>query len=239
LNELALFAGAGGGILGGKLLGFRTVCAVEINEYCQRILMQRQDDGILEPFPIWPDIRTFDGKPWAGCVDIVTGGFPCQAFSTASSGAQIAADLWPEMLRIVADVSPRFVFAENVSRSAIHVAAGDLEQGGYKTKVLPLGASDLGGDHVRKRYWLFAYSDDEGQLLREQYAEMAISAFLSHRVWESFYDESGMDDGVANRVERYKAIGNGQIPVVAATAFLQLALASMGVVIPENKREVA
>ena len=56
VNELALFAGAGGGVLGGLLCGFRTVCAVESNDYRRRVLMQRQDDGLLDPFPIWPDV---------------------------------------------------------------------------------------------------------------------------------------------------------------------------------------
>lgn len=77
LRELALFAGAGGGILGGLLLGWRTVCAVEVNPYAASVLAQRQNDGILAPFPIWDDVRTFDGKPWRGRVDVVSGGFPC------------------------------------------------------------------------------------------------------------------------------------------------------------------
>lgn len=67
MNELALFAGAGGGILGGKLLGWRTVCAVEIDAYCRDRLMQRQNDGILEPFPVWDDVRTFDGRGMIEC----------------------------------------------------------------------------------------------------------------------------------------------------------------------------
>lgn len=77
MNELALFAGAGGGILGGSLLGWKTICAVEIEKYCIEILLQRQRDNILPRFPIWNDITTFDGKPWKGRVDIITGGFPC------------------------------------------------------------------------------------------------------------------------------------------------------------------
>lgn len=63
LRELALFAGAGGGVLAGKLLGWRTVCAVEREPYAASVLAARQNDGILEAFPIWSDVCTFDGKP--------------------------------------------------------------------------------------------------------------------------------------------------------------------------------
>jgi DNA (cytosine-5)-methyltransferase 1 len=70
LTELALFAGAGGGILASKRLGIRTVCAVECEYYPASVLAQRQNTGDLEPFPIWSDIKSFDGKAWRG-VDIV------------------------------------------------------------------------------------------------------------------------------------------------------------------------
>tara|TARA_Y100001973_G_scaffold105998_1_gene181435 strand:- start:8113 stop:8409 length:297 start_codon:yes stop_codon:yes gene_type:complete len=83
MNELALFAGAGGGILGGALLGWRTRCAVEVDAYARSVLLARQRDGFLDRFPIWDDIRTFDGKPWMGTVDVVSGGFPCQDISSA------------------------------------------------------------------------------------------------------------------------------------------------------------
>ena len=86
MNELALFAGAGGGILGGKLLGWRTVCAVEWEQYPASVLCARQNDGFLPPFPIWDDVQTFDGKPWRGIVDVVSGGFPCQDISVAGGG---------------------------------------------------------------------------------------------------------------------------------------------------------
>ena len=88
MNELALFAGAGGGILGGKLLGWRTVCAVEWEPYPASVLCARQNDGILPPFPIWDDVQTFDGKPWRGIVDVVSGGFPCQDISSAGGGGR-------------------------------------------------------------------------------------------------------------------------------------------------------
>lgn len=83
MNELALFAGAGGGILGGHLLGWRTVCAVEWGKYPASVLLARQNDGILPAFPIWDDVQTFDGRPWRGIVDVVSGGFPCQDISAA------------------------------------------------------------------------------------------------------------------------------------------------------------
>ena len=90
MNELALFAGAGGGILGGHLLGWRTVCAVEWNPYAAGVLVARQNDGILPAFPVWDDVQTFDGRPWRGLVDVVSGGFPCQDISAAGTGMGIA-----------------------------------------------------------------------------------------------------------------------------------------------------
>ena len=86
LRELALFAGIGGGILGGKLLGWRTVCAVEREPFCQQVLRARQDEGSLERFPIFDDVRAFDGRAWRGRVDVVSGGFPCQDISCAGRG---------------------------------------------------------------------------------------------------------------------------------------------------------
>nr|WP_235769080.1 DNA cytosine methyltransferase [Escherichia coli] len=113
---MALFAGAGGGILGGYLLGWRTVCAVERDAYAAQVLAQRQNDGILRPFPIWSDVRSFDGKPWRGIVDVVSGGFPCQDISAAGKGAGIDGEksgLWRHMARIISEVRPRFVLVEN------------------------------------------------------------------------------------------------------------------------------
>ena len=219
VNELALFSGAGGGILGGKLLGWRTVCAVEWEPYPASVLMQRQNDGILAPFPIWDDVRTFDGHPWRGRVDVVSGGFPCQAFSSAARGRNVAQNLWPEMRRIVADVAPRYVFAENVSKRAIDYACDELEEMGYSTTACCLSAKDLGGDHVRKRFWLRAHSDRNGELHGTSDAKMAELPELFSSIWASEPGESRMADGVACALDRLKATGNGQIPGVAALAW--------------------
>ena len=224
MNELALFAGAGGGLLASQILGWRTVCAVELDWHRRCVLTQRQNDGYLRPFfPIWDDVCTFDGRPWRGRVDVVSGGFPCQAYSTAASGKNNAIDFWPEMERIVADVAPRFVFAENTSRKAIDAACDDLESMGYKTKATSLSAKDVGADHIRKRYWLLAYADDTRELLRGIDAETSFLRSVENGIWNSNPGVSGISDGLAYRVDRIAATGNGQVPAVAVAALWILA----------------
>ena len=220
MNELALFTGAGGGLLASEMLGWKTVCAVELDWYCRCVLVQRQNDRFFRSnFPIWDDVRTFDGRPWRGRIDVISGGFPCQAYSKAAAGKNTADDLWPEMRRIVADVAPRYVFAENVSRIAIDQAADDLESMGYKTKAIELSAADMGADHIRSRCWLLAYSDNDGEFLRSINAETRWMQKLGESVWKDYPESLRMADGMAYRMDRLKAIGNGQVPLCAATAW--------------------
>ena len=220
LRELALFAGAGGGILGGKLLGWRTVCAVEFDPYAASVLVARQNDGLLPPFPIWDDVRTFDGRPWRGIVDVVSGGFPCQGYSSAARGRNVAEDLWPEMRRVVADVAPRYVFAENVQRRAIDGAAEDLEAMGYYVRCVSLDASKVGAAHIRKRYWLVADADRNSEPRLPIDAEVGrIRGLSGLGRWKDNPKTLGIHDGVAARMDRLKAIGNGQVPQCAAEAW--------------------
>lgn len=223
MNELALFTGAGGGVLASTLLGNNIVCAVERDEWCRHVLVQRQNEGSLQPFPIWDDITTFDGKPWKGTVDLVSGGFPCQAFSNAARGRNIAEkDLWGEMYRVVREVCPTLVFAENVSEKPILKAKSDLESLGYRCEYIKLSAKDVGADHIRSRYWLLAHSNHYGKLCSTIDAETQRMPKLCNSFWESEPCEHGMVDGVAYRVERNRAVGNGQVPLVAAIAFKRL-----------------
>ncbi len=166
MNELALFAGAGGGILGGKLLGWRTVCAVEFEPYARDVLVARQNDGSLEPFPIWDDVCTFDGKPWRGAVDVVSGGFPCQDISCAGTGAGLEGSrsgLWREMARIIGEVRPRYVFVENspmLTSRGLGVVLGDLAALGFDARWGVLGAVHAGAPHRRERIWIVAAHPD-------------------------------------------------------------------------------
>jgi len=219
MRELALFAGAGGGLLASELLGWRTVCAVEINDYARSVLLARQRDRMLRPFPVWDDVRTFDAKPWRGVIDVVSGGFPCQPFSSAARGRNTAINLWPQMLRIIGELEPPFIFAENVSEFAINNASDDLESMGYQVRCVDLSASDLGADHIRRRYWLLAHADVDGKLLRAVHDAMGSLQGIRARLWSASPDKCGMDDGVAHRMDRLVAIGNGQVPAVAARAW--------------------
>jgi DNA (cytosine-5)-methyltransferase 1 len=162
LNELELFAGAGGGILGSQMLGHRTICAVEYDAYARSVLLARQADGTFPHFPVWDDVRTFDGLPWRGIVDVVSGGFPCQDISVAGKGAGIDGErsgLWGEMARVVGEVRPRFVFVENspalVTRGLGRVLS-DLSALGYDSRWTVMGAADVGAPHQRDRLWIFA-----------------------------------------------------------------------------------
>jgi DNA (cytosine-5)-methyltransferase 1 len=194
VNELHLFAGAGGGILGGILLGHTCVCAVEIEPYCRRVLLQRQRDGMLPRFPIWDDVRTFDGTPWRGRVDIVCGGFPCQDISAAGKGAGIDGErsgLWGEMARIIGEVRPRFAFVENspvLTSRGLGRVLGDLAAMGFDAEWGVLGADDAGAPHRRHRIWILAHAMQErdggvaGKTIRADEAVRAYGDGSPHEV---------------------------------------------------------
>ena len=144
MNELALFAGAGGGILGSKLLGHRMIGYVEFNEHCQKTIRRRIDDGILDNAPIFTDIRAFNGEGYAeayqGMVDVLTAGFPCQPFSVSGpqEGELDPRNMWPETIRSIRIIRPRFAYLENVPgllvSGYIRRIFGDLAESGYHTR---------------------------------------------------------------------------------------------------------
>lgn len=227
LRELALFAGAGGGILGGKLLGWRTVCAVELDTYAASVLVARQNDGSLEPFPIWDDVCTFSGHLWRGRVDIISGGFPCQDISIAGKGRGIngqRSGLWREMARIICEVRPQFVFVENSPAlvfRGLDVVLGDLASLGYDARWGVLGAIHAGAPHQRERLWIVANTDSTQRKRRG--APVGIPAEHANTGgagwWTSEPAVGRMAHGVAHRVGQLRALGNGQVPNVAALAW--------------------
>lgn len=244
LRELALFAGAGGGILGGKLIGWRTVCAVEIDAYARSVLMARQDDGCLESFPIWDDVRTFDGRPWRGRVDVVSGGFPCQDISSAGKGEGITGErsgLWKEMSRIICEVRPRYAFVENspvLTSRGLGVVLGDLASMGYDARWGVLGNGHVGPDKVGDRLWIAATTQPSGWerfLYRDARKRHQKTGAREETInvdpcdWSSRLQALekvvgepailGSRNGLANQVDRLGAIGNGQVPAVVRLAW--------------------
>jgi len=170
MNELSLFSGAGGGLLGTKLLGWRHVGYVEYEKYCQQVIAQRIKDGILSEAPIFGDVREFvqsgAAKKYKGFVDVVTAGFPCQPFSVAGKrkGKEDERNMWPSTIQIIRDVQPRYAFLENVpgllNSGYFQEILGSLAQAGYDAKWIVLGADDVGAPHRRKRLWIKATSQD-------------------------------------------------------------------------------
>lgn len=231
LRELALFAGAGGGILGGKLLGWRTVAAVEYNAYARSVLLARQNDGTLTPFPIWDDVRTFDGKPWRGLIDVVSGGFPCQDISPIGNRAGIDGEqsgLWASMARIIGEIMPSFVLVENSSHlvgNGLARVLSDLAKLGFDAEWGVIGANDCGAHHERKRVFLIANSKKKQRIYQSDRREKTERLSYYRSDWmASTWDETEpkvrrMDDGLAFGVDRFEAIGNGQFSEVVKTAW--------------------
>ena len=248
MNELSLFSGAGGGLLATKhILRWNCIGYVENEKYCQKVLRQRIKDGLLDAAPIFGDIRKFISEGYAeaykGMVDVVTAGFPCQPFSIA--GKQLAEEdnrnMWPETIETIRIVKPDAVFLENVPNLLNHEYSikifRQLAENGYE--ILPpliLGASDLKFDHKRKRAWIVAHNIcPRRPISLRSNAENSIQAFRQTRSLDIYStpDERilalekslgepaifGKNDGVAHRVDRLKATGNGQVPQVAATAW--------------------
>ena len=237
MNELALFAGAGGGILGGHLLGWRTVCAVEWEAYPASVLLARQNDGILPPFPIWDDVQTFDGKPWRGIVDVVSGGFPCQDISAAGKGAGIDGErsrMWKEMARIIGEVRPKYAFVENspmLTTRGLGTVLRDLAQLGFNAEWGVLGADNANLPHRRKRIWLLAsnssYKYVERSFKQKVLQKPGLQGFFPNGMGKNEQNlrsilQPGLSrthNGLPAQVDRTKSIGNAQVPIVAAIAW--------------------
>jgi DNA (cytosine-5)-methyltransferase 1 len=228
------------------------------------------------------DIRLFDPSEYAGRVDCIHAGFPCQDISHAGKQAGVGSDtrsgLYREVLRIADVVRPRFIFLENVTAilsNGLDTVLGDLASRGFDCRWTCVRASDVGAPHLRDRWWCLAVMGDSncerssdgehpcstqrseapaparsvdtcdsdrggarawepdvadsdlarpqgrvGSSLRECAGEWPAREESSRRdAWELEPDVGRVVDGVASRVDRLKALGNGQVPLQAALAW--------------------
>jgi len=223
---LDLFSGIGGFSLGLERAGMKTVAFCEIDKTCHTVL-KKHFPGV----PIFEDVRTLNGIT----ADIICGGFPCQDVSIANSkGKGIEGErsgLWKEYLRLIREVKPRYVIAENVANlrsRGLSTVLHDLWKVGYDAEWHIIPASGVGALHKRERCWIVAYPRCEhgetrseitarlqGQLeewnTRRKFERSSEAQIGTH---ESSPDVCGMADDVPADVDRLRWLGNSVVPKI-------------------------
>jgi DNA (cytosine-5)-methyltransferase 1 len=245
VNELSLFTGAGGGVLGTHhLLGWKTLGYVEYEEYCQKVIRQRIADGLLDAAPIFGDIRKFisDGyaEAYQGMVDVVTAGFPCQPFSVAGkqAGADDPCNMWPQTIECIRIIRPQFAFLENVpgllASGYFGTVLGDLSAAGYDQRWGVFSSCSHGAPHMRRRLFMVSNAggmgwnnvsqihdgtskETPGQ--RNARIKANLRTLIDGNVAEKCPNGIRIGNVMADELDRIKAVGNGQDPIVAATAW--------------------
>lgn len=264
MRHASLFSGIGGFDLAAQWMGWENVFQVEIDDFCQKVLSKN--------FPNtkrYGDIKQFDGTEYAGQIDILTGGFPCQPFSIAGQqkGKVDNRYLWPAMLRVIGEVKPRWIVGENVTgiiNLALDEVLTSLENQGYHTETYIIPACAVNAPHRRDRVWIVAHSNgwsrqehelpagrnvsegwtNEGGIPANTHAQglpvwiqpnereagrtygafQGCESSRTHSApsWSEFPTQSpisGGDDGLPNRVDRIKALGNSVVPQVVFEIF--------------------
>jgi DNA-cytosine methyltransferase len=176
LKVLDLFSGIGGMSLGLKWAGgFETVAFCEIEKYPQEFL-KKHWPGV----PVYDDIRQLTAdrlvRDGIGRIQVITGGYPCQPFSVAGQQRGEADDrhLWPEMLRLIAEVRPSWVICENVTghiKLGLDQVLSDLEAEGYSSRTFIIPACSVNAPHRRDRLWLISKKDDTNPIGKRLHRE--------------------------------------------------------------------
>ena len=229
MRTLHLFAGAGGGLLADLILGHTPIVAVEWDAYACQVLRERAAEGWFPGLHVHEgDVRLFDPSEYAGRVDSVAAGFPCQDLSIAGNqsglGEGTRSGLYREVLRIAGVVRPRYLFLENVAAilsGGLGTVLGDLAARGYDCRWCCLEASGVGAPHKRDRWWCLA-----------TYADHSEQRAGSEPVRDEWDDSSGVCADVADpgvgRCSESKA-RQGQQPGRAETERTGEAVADSGI----------
>ena len=222
MRVLDLFSGIGGFSLGLEHAGMQTVAFCEINPFCQKVLRKHWPD-----VPIYPDIKTLD---YAGSVDLICGGYPCQPFSVAGKreGKKDDRHLWPAMFDCIKKYRPSWVIGENVVG---HISMGlddvlsDLESEDYETIPFVIPACAIGAPHRRDRVWILAYNGSQRvqRIIKKTLQRKSSFSWCQDiRRVEDYFNRSdipqplilGSHDGIPNWMDRLKSLGNAVVPQV-------------------------
>lgn len=226
MTHLDLFSGIGGFALAARWIGIETKAFCEIEPYARRVLNKN-----FPNVPIHEDIRKLDGTQYNG-IGIITGGYPCQPFSTAGKklGADDPRHLWPEMRRIINEAKPSWVLCENVEghvRNGLDEVCGEMEEDGYEVQPMLVPASGVGARQRRKRVWILAHRKSDGRRQGDQNQGRGLARTSerqeqgSRDAFDSVWRESlkslfrGETHGVSHRVDRLRGLGNAIVPQVA------------------------
>lgn len=211
----SLFSGIGGLDLGLETAGMRVIWQSEIDPYASRVLARH--------WPAVPNLGNVKNIDWSTVErpDLICGGYPCPAFSQAARGRNIAPDLWPWMRAAIAALRPRFVLIENV---AAHLGRGfsavlaDLHALGFDAEWATLTACAFGAPHTRRRLFAVAYANGDSEpalTVDGEVARVCPPASPGRNRWLPTADDARADDGVPDRLDRDRALGNAVVPQVA------------------------
>lgn len=235
MKYLSLYSGVGCGDLGLQtFLGWESLGYVEWDRFCCELLEQRIKDGFLSDAPVFQgDIREWFNagyrKLYKGKVDCITAGFPCQPFSAAGKqqGKDDARNMWPITAAIIDEIRPKFCLLENVPALVSFEYFTEILQSlagcGYDIKWDVLSASPLVDQKDGKRLWILGAASSIGleRLGNEEFNNNSetIERNFSRLVGNPTPRIRRGRDGLANYMDRIKALGNGQVPTMAAIAF--------------------
>jgi DNA (cytosine-5)-methyltransferase 1 len=208
-------------------------------------LVARMEESALDSAPIWDDIATFQGGLLRGGIDIITGGYPCQPFSSAGEmrGEQDSRHLWPHISRVIKETRSPILFFENVNnhiRMGFEEVNDELVGMGYRVAAGLFKAFEVGAPHKRERLFILAYSNSIGprdamvqgrgfkswpefirSCIRPEWHSP--ERFIREVEWFKTEPRLGrVANGASNWLDRLRACGNGVIPLMAAYAFATL-----------------
>lgn len=174
-SVLSFCSGYGGIERGLDIAGLehRVVAYVEIEAYAVANLINKMEDNIIPPAPVYTDLKTFPSEVFRDRVDIITGGYPCQPFSAAGArkGTDDPRHLWPHIRRHIQSIRPFRVFFENVSGHitlGLNTVISDLEEDGFRSTWGIFSAAEVGAPHQRQRVWILGDSQHNGSSICEK-----------------------------------------------------------------------